>query len=413
MKELSEVPGPLASEAEQRTGAYQSRIFTFFNRQANRLRDGVAQGLRQVRVSVQLTGQILLMPLRLLSRWQIRKGFQLPGKSASSLPPVADTGVPVLRDQPTVAIERILAEVSAAGYGQLATTEPSTPIYEDWSAIDEHEWDTSLLSKNQRSLTGPTAAAPSLTQPIIRGLASRLSDRSLVLVDQNNKLLDVLSPSQQLHIRQRIDPQLTALTSAKSGSGSIFFQRGSASDSVTALPHVAGDFRAISAADDFKLLGAARSTADHPPNFSTPTIAINPWHKLSHWFNFYREYFRIELAEPAAEIEAADQTIEPKLLQSAAGTLTTSRGSAMAPNHRAAASPLAEPPKMGIALRDAAQGLVPNPFGDTVFKPEWIEAPTRPLGYERSWLVRCLEWLDNLVLAIENWVLGWYRRLFS
>jgi hypothetical protein len=402
MKELSEVPGPLASKAEQRPGAYQSRIFTFLNRQANRLRDGIAQGLRQVRVSVQLTGQILLMPLRLLSRWKIRSGSQLPGKSSAALPLVAE--------QPTVAIERILAEVSAAGYGQLATTEPSTPIYEDWSAIDEQDWDTSLLSKNQRSLTGPTVAAPTLTQPIIRGLASRLSDRSLVLVDRNNKLLDVLSPSQQLHIRQRIDPQLTSLSEAKSGSGAM--QQGSASGSATALPYRGGDFRAISSAGDFQLLGAAGSEADHPKTFGTPAISTKPWHQLSHWFNFYREYFRVELAEPAAE-ESDDPLIAPKLLQSAAGTLTTLQVSAIVPSQTPAASLVTEPPSRGIVLSDAPQGLGKKNIGDRVFQPEWIEAPTRPLGYERSWLVRCLEWLDSLVLAIENWVLGWYRRLFG
>jgi hypothetical protein len=403
MKELSEVPGSLASEAEQRPGAYQSRIFTFFNRQANRLRDGVAQGLRQVRVSVQLTGQILLMPLRLFGRWKLRSGSQLPGKSPASLPPVTE--------QPPVAIERILAEVSAAGYGKLATAEPSTPIYEDWSAIDEREWDTSLLSQNQRSLTGPTTAIPTLTQPIIRGLASRLSDRSLVLVDRNNKLLDVLSPSQQLHIRQRIDPQLTSLAEAKAGAGAILFQGGSTSDSAAALPYRGGDFRAISSAGDFQLLGAAGSEADRPTTFSTPAISTKPWHQLSHWFNFYREYFRVELAEPAAEIESDDQMIGPKLLQSAPGTLTTSPVSAI--SHTPAASLVAEPPSSGIVLRDTAQGLVKKNLGDRVFQPEWIEAPTRPLGYERSWLVRCLEWLDGLVLAIENWVLGWYRRLFG
>jgi hypothetical protein len=401
MKELYKVPEPLASAAEQRTGAYQSRIFTFFNRQANRLRDGVVQGLRQVRVSVQLTGQILLMPLRLLGRWQLRSGSQLPGKSSAALPPLAE--------QPTVAIERILAEVSAAGYGQLATAEPKAPIYEDWSAIDEQEWDTSLLTKKQLFLTGPTTAVPTITQPIIRGLASRVSDRSLVLVDQDNKLLDVLSPSQQLHIRQRIDPQLTLLPGAKSGADLMFLQGGSASDSPPALPYI-GENRAIGAASDSNLLGSAGSEADRPIELSTQSISPQLWHKLSHWFNFYREYFRVE---PLAEVESADHRIEPNLFQPAPGTLTTTKASAIVPSQTKTASPVTEPPRRRIMLRDAAQGLVTKPIGNTVFKPEWIEAPTRPLGYERSWLVRGLEWLDSLALAIENWVLGWYRRLFG
>jgi hypothetical protein len=409
MKELSEVSGPLASEAEQRTGAYQSRIFIFFNRQANRLRDSVAQGFRQVRVSVQLTGQILLSPLRLFSRWKIRSGSQLPGTNSATLPPaVSQDG-----QQSAVAIERILVEISAAGYGQLASAAPSAPTYEDWSAIDEEEWDTALLNKKQLALAGPTATTPTSMQPVIQGLASRLLDRSLVLVDRNNKLLDVLSPSQQLHIRQRIDPQLTTLSETFPGSGSMLFQSSSAQDAVTVLPPRVNP-RALDFAGDFKLLGSARSENDDPTDFSTPTIFTSSWRQLSHWFNFYREYFRVELAEPYAEIESEDLAIRssaqastngPKMLQSAAATLVPQKGSAIVPQQ-------AEVVTL-TARGDLASQLDRKSFGDKVFKPEWIETPTRPLGYERSWLVRFLEWLDGLALAIENWLLGLSRRLFG
>jgi hypothetical protein len=397
MKELSDVSGPLASEAEQRTGAYQSRIFTFFHRQANRLRDSVAQGFRQVRVSVQLTGQILLMPLQLLSRWKIRGGSQLPGKNLATLPPVA------AQDRPAVAIERILAEVSAAGYGQLAPAAPSTPTYEDWSAIDEEEWDTALLSRKQRALTESTAATPTSTRPVIRGLASRLLDRSLVLVDRHNKLLDVLSPSQQLHIRQRIDPQLTTLSETQPGSGPRLLPSDTTPHSVTALPSAGLHPRAIGAAGDFKLLGPARSKTDRSTDFSASTLLTSSWNQLSHWFNFYREYFQVELAEPDAERESDDLAIVPTMLQSTAGTLAPQAGSAIVPQQAAEVTL--------IDRGDFAPALGTKSVGNTVFKPEWIEAPTRPLGYERSWLVRFWEWLDGLVLAIENWLLGLYRRL--
>jgi hypothetical protein len=381
MKELSEDPVPLAREEKQRfpskrpsqTGAYQSKIFTFLQRQTYRLRDGFGQSWRQVRVSVQMTGQLLLLPLRLLGLWQANKNQPLPGKNAPPLPPIAE--------QPAMAIERLLAEVSAAGYGQMVPIENSLPTnnYEDWSSIDEREWDVTLLDPAQRPLAGTTKApALDITQPIIRGLASRLRDRHLLLVDDHNQVLDVLSPSQQLHIRRRIDPHLPPLV--------------------------------LTTPARWRLPGTTQPIASLPTDPSTGQQDYENdrliaggrddrwWQKLSHWFNFYREYLRVEIE---AEIDAVERETPPdsapgKLAKNSidpAGALQTQAPTvqAIAPSFR----------------------LGPKAIENTVFTPEWIEAPTRPLGYERSWLMRLLEWLDGLVLAIENWIVSCYHRLFD
>jgi ABC-type dipeptide/oligopeptide/nickel transport system permease component len=45
------------------------------------------------------------------------------------------------------------------------------------------------------------------------------------------------------------------------------------------------------------------------------------------------------------------------------------------------------------------------------FQPQWIEAPTENLGYERSLWRQLWEWLDRLMLGIENWIISIYQRL--
>jgi hypothetical protein len=72
MKELSEISGSLEIDSKEdiKPGVYRSRLFGFIHRQAYRLREGVGLGLRQVKVSVQWTGQILLSPLRWFDRFK-------------------------------------------------------------------------------------------------------------------------------------------------------------------------------------------------------------------------------------------------------------------------------------------------------------------------------------------------------
>jgi hypothetical protein len=346
MKELSDISGQL-QEPEPRPGVYQSRVFSFFQRQAHRVRDGLGLGWRQVRVSVKMTGQLFLLPLRWLQRLTPER--QLPGRPSA----------PVLPPEPTIAIERILAEVAAAGQGRLA----GSTSYEDWSAIDDRDWDVSLLDNSQRPLTGSTER-PTKT-PVIRGLASRLADRHLVLIDDRNHMLDTLSPSQQWHIRQKISPDLPVPTSPPATSPATPELTRSGSQS----------------------LGASSSTnfwSALPPS----RIPTTPWQKATHWLSFYRDYWRVpeesedEDVEESPALTAAPWTPDP-VLDRSPGTV-----SALA---RMVAAPTVQ---------------------DRPFQTEWIDAPTRPLGYERSWLVRCLEWLDGVLLAIENWVVSFYQRLF-
>jgi hypothetical protein len=197
MKELSEISGSLEIESKEdiKPGVYRSRLFGFIHRQAYRLREGVGLGLRQVKVSVQWTGQILLSPLRWFDLFKQDASKQIVGKEKlKQLPPTPT--------KPRIEVESLLAEVAAVGYGEL-----QMPAREDWSVVDAKDWDTTLLGDSQLALRGESAPVQR-TKPVIRGLASLLADRSLVLVDRYNQILDVLSPSQQFHLQRQIDPAL-------------------------------------------------------------------------------------------------------------------------------------------------------------------------------------------------------------
>jgi hypothetical protein len=354
MKELSDISGQL-KEPEPRPGVYQSRVFTFFQRQAHRVRDGLGLGWRQVRVSVKMTGQLFLLPLRWLQRLTPERQFS--GRSPA----------PVLPPEPTIAIERILAEVAAAGQGRLA----GSTSYEDWSAIDDRDWDVSLLDNSQRPLTGFTER-PTKT-PVIRGLASRLADRHLVLIDDRNHMLDTLSPSQQWHIRQKISPDLPVPTSPQSTSSATPELPGSGSRSLSTGKSFANGTDIPGSTNFWSALPSSR-------------IPTTPWQKATHWLSFYRDYWRVT-EEPEDVEESPAPTVTPwtpdPVLDRSPGTV-------------------------GALARMVAAPTVQ----DRPFQTEWIDAPTRPLGYERSWLVRCLEWLDGVLLAIENWIASLYQRLF-
>ncbi len=391
MKEFSDISGALESKEEPKPGVYSSRLFGFIHRQAYRLREGVGLGLRQVKVSVQWTGQILLSPLRWFERFKQDPNRQISGQE--KLQELAPT-----LTKPRIEVEKILAEVVAAGYGEL-----QMPVREDWSVVDAKDWDTTLLGESQLALRGE-AAPPQRTKPVIRGLASLLADRSLVLVDRYNQILDVLSPSQQLHLQRQIDPVLAQQWSINQAN----------------QPELS--------AEDSALLNPAPSQLSLPP--SPPTA----WQKVGNWLHFYREYLWID--SPAQE-SAGQLAISPpsalmlptreftlSLVESVdiAGDLTVQPpavSSSVVGRRFGRKAALSEAAKQALHDRsqeweiEGSNSIARHQTNSkTVFTPEWIETPTSDLGYHRSIFVQLMEWLDKLMLLIENWLISIFQKLF-
>ncbi len=394
MKELSDISGALESKKEAKPGVYRSRLFGFLHRQAYRLREGVGLGLRQVKVSVQWTGQILLSPLRWFDRFKQDPSHQIAAKKKlKELPPTLT--------KPRIEVEIILAEVAAAGYGEL-----QMPVREDWSVVDAKDWDTTLLSESQLALRGE-AALPQRTKPVIRGLASLLADRSIVLVDRYNQILDVLSPSQQLHLQRQIDPVLAQQWSIDQAN----------------QPELS--------AEDSALLNPA------PSQLTLPSAPPTPWQKVGNWLHFYRDYLWIDspaqepggqltVAAPSALMLPTREFTQPvpepgRLVRGASGDLAVAPvvDSSIIKWKFGRKAGLSEAAKQ--ALHDRSQEWeiegshsIARHQADskTVFTPEWIETPTSDLGYHRSIFVQLMEWLDRLMLILENWLIRIFQKLF-
>jgi hypothetical protein len=398
MKELSEISGSLESKEEVKPGVYHSRLFGFIQHQTYRLRESVGLGLRQVKVSVQWTGQILLSPLRWFDRFKQNPDQQIAGQDYQKLQQLPPTPT-----KPRIEVESILAEVAAAGYGEL-----QMPLREDWSVVDAADWDTTLLGDSQLTLQG-ASAPPQRTKPVIRGLASLLVDRSLVLVDRYNQILDVLSPSQQFHLQRQIDPVLAKQWSIDQSNQ---FNLANSTD------------LELTAADQL-LLNSVEQPRALPP---APTTT---WQKLGYWLHYYREYLWIDSPEPEA---AGQLTLSPSgaivrptreftsstAIVPQAAALTTTKvqiPKKSSKNAKISAQNLAKQRTSERSQEWEIEGgrqMAPTVASSkVVFTPEWIETPTSNLGYDRSIFVRLMEWLDRLILAVENWLIEIFQRFFQ
>jgi hypothetical protein len=377
-------------------GTYQSRAFNFINGQTNRVKNSLGQGWRQIKVSVQWTGQILLAPLRWLNRFSQNTKRQIPSKDNSRLL-LEETSLPTKNKSTAIthnasrAIEALLAEVAAAGYGLIASTS-SAPVFvhDDWSVIDENEWDTAFLDESNRNLAGNTQhiLTPQPDRPIIQGLATLLANQHLVLIDQHNQVLDILSPSQQLHIRQQIGPVIQQVLSSKISE--------SATDHTLAEP---------SPATPVVLLA---------PISTTPR---STWQQVGYWCKYYLEYLQVDIG---STVDPDRSLTSPSRLHKSLAVIPASISS-LSPEP---ATSLSTPPEntdranktnitlhSPITVRTNATIDIPTPTAQVTFKPEWIEAPTEALGYERTLWQQLWLWIDRIMLKIENWIISTYQQL--
>ncbi len=389
-------------------GTYQSRVFNFINGQTNRVKNSLGQSWRQVKVSVQWTGQILLAPLRWLNWLVPAPESQIPGnnsskspleQSESSVSPVVDrSAITYTAKAANAKLENLLATFTQAGYGLLPSSSLPIPIHDDWSVIDENEWDTTFLDENHRDLAGSAQSSLPLLPlaPVIQGLATLLSNRHLVLIDQHNQVLDVLSSSQQLHILQQISP--------------------------TIMPALHAAVEQLPAANP-RFLTSVQPIGVLAPVSSLPRTTFQ---KIGYWCKFYLEYFRVDDSSKASPGQPL--ALQSPLQKSFAVTPTSINPLSPAENSWPEPQPgstgysvplsenrgeLARPIALGS---DKAINITTTPAqskdqSQATFQPKWIDAPSETLGYERSLLRQLWNWIDRLMLKIENWIIGLYHQL--
>lgn len=177
---------------------YQSKLLRTMLRQTQRWADRSKGLWRQAKVAATWSAQILLYPIyaffqasRLLGTrmYQESQLRDLASRDAVDAPERVMGGVPAPEPsmlQVDTPIRRVLATVQT-----LALSDP-LPVLLDPPAVGLVAGTVTLLG---------TASQTGLT---IRGIASCLTTRAIVLVTPQNGLLDILTPSQQTQLRDRM-----------------------------------------------------------------------------------------------------------------------------------------------------------------------------------------------------------------
>jgi len=166
--------------SSQSDGPYKSRLFNFINRQYIRSRDLLGKTGRQLKSTTEWGVQILLYPVYLIVQAGRMAGRQI-GQKIERVQAKLLSGESVeTADQP---IEAVLKTVELWLSPQ-TKEESSTPSLQEFTALEATESTREKI--------------------IIRGVATFLETRRLVLVTTKNEIINILSEKQQQKLKQAI-----------------------------------------------------------------------------------------------------------------------------------------------------------------------------------------------------------------
>jgi hypothetical protein len=445
---------------------HKSRVFTFIGNRTNQLKNTCAKGLRQLKVVVVWSSQILLYPLQLLAQTKI---FQ-PQIPSPPPPPVLPQPIPDIN------IEQALDLVEVAGH-PIQIVDKAEIAVDDWSYIDDSLWNTSYGNtavKSQEIAYSPRAASQvTAPKPTIQGLSSLLSDRRIVLVTTANELLDILTLAQQQEIRRRIGIDLATtwyqwqhnttqqfaakndlhLSQEFTGNRQLLLTSQTIADQdrelrpenfFDKLRHWFGQSQDRSQTLDLPLQPEVISSAEpqspkqiapssytftpQPPKFDRyldlpqlppisepdspshldPGARFNPTNLIAkfqpNWLKQWWSYYREYIYIPTeAESVIVHQPAEE--FQLIPIETIPSKIKAKQPDRVEQISPdrLLQQPQLE-QTHSIARTTKSN--RQLEYHQDWIEAESEPIGYSQSAFARLLAWLDRLMLRLENWLIG-------
>jgi hypothetical protein len=435
---------------------HQSRVFTFIGTRTNQLKNTCARGLRQLRVAVIWSGQILLYPLHLLAQTKIFQP-QIPAPPPSPVLP---------QPVPDINIEQALDLVEVAGHS-IQTVEKIPLVVDDWSYIDENLWNTSLGStavKSQEITYSPRKSDRVIPlKPIIRGISSLLTDRQLVLVTTTNDLLNILTLAEQQDIRRRIGldlatswdewhtDKLTGHHPAKELSSNSqllltsepiattdrqlppenlfdrlrnWFQTSTVKPQSLDLPLQPEIIAPTEPTVQPQLAPSAYTFTPQPPKFerylelpqlppiSEPHLPKVPdpgiklaitniitqlqpdW--LKRWWNYYREYVYIPSEDESAIVYQPEEEFQLIPIEPTPSQIKA--------KHQLKSD---QSTKQQLQIEQTRSIKHPTKFTQNLeYHQDWIEAESEPIGYSQSILARLLAWLDRLMFRFENWMIS-------
>jgi len=178
---------------------YKSRLFNFLNRQSLRWGDRLGKALRNLQVAAIWGAQILAYPVYLLAQTGRLLGERLGQKVEAIAGRVEEDPETLATDLP---IQRSLASVVLEVKGTISGDRAlQQGILRELTAYTVA---IKPIEPSPPDLSSPQAEGETTAAIEVRGIACSLETRALVLVAPENQVLDILSPTQQQQLQQRL-----------------------------------------------------------------------------------------------------------------------------------------------------------------------------------------------------------------
>ncbi|MBD2725558.1 hypothetical protein H6G96_04280 [Nostoc sp. FACHB-892] len=205
------------------SGRYQSRLFNFVHQQSRRVTQQWEHTFRHLQVATKWGVEVLLYPVYLLFQASESSGKTLQTKEPQTRLKLQPNDTDSQPEIPNVdsPIQHILEAVNYLSSDEAAFT-PGKTVYRFKPLAFLEVFRLKLVDNNftnNASLTQSTDIRENkvgnlnLSQlenalkqhlPVVRGIATDLMNRSLVLVTADNEILDILTPQQQVELEDRI-----------------------------------------------------------------------------------------------------------------------------------------------------------------------------------------------------------------
>ena len=205
------------------SGRYQSKLFNFVHQQSRRVTEQWEHTFRHLQVATKWGVEVLLYPVYLLFHSSESSGKTLHTKEPQTRLKLQPNNTDFQPEMPNVdtPIQHVLETVHYLSDEQPVSTpaktvEPFNPLallgvfrlkFVDNNSTNNANLTQSLnITENKAGVLNPSQQENALKQhlPVVRGIATDLMNRNLVLVSADNEILDILTPQQQAKLEDRI-----------------------------------------------------------------------------------------------------------------------------------------------------------------------------------------------------------------
>ncbi|MEH2013644.1 hypothetical protein [Nostoc sp.] len=205
------------------SGRYQSKLFNFVHQQSRRVTEQWEHTFRHLQIATKWGVEVLLYPVYLLFHSSESSGKTLHTKEPQTRLKLQPNNTDFQPEMPNVdtPIQHVLETVHYLSDDQPVSTpaktvEPFNPLallgvfrlkFVDNNSTNNANLTQSLnITENKAGVLNPAQQENALKQhlPVVRGIATDLMNRNLVLVTADNEILDILTPQQQGKLEDRI-----------------------------------------------------------------------------------------------------------------------------------------------------------------------------------------------------------------